>query len=29
MYILQIKNLHKKYNDLEAIKGINLSINNG
>ena len=29
MYILQIKNLHKKYNDLEAIKGINLSINKG
>ncbi|MDV4151118.1 ABC transporter ATP-binding protein [Clostridium sp. AL.422] len=29
MYILQIKNLHKKYNDLEAIKGINLSIKKG
>ena len=29
MYILQIENLHKKYNDFEAIKGINLSINTG
>ena len=29
MYILQIENLHKKYNDFEVIKGINLSINKG
>ncbi|MCF0147237.1 MAG: ABC transporter ATP-binding protein [Clostridium sp.] len=29
MYILQIENLHKKYNDLEAIKGIDLSIQKG
>ena len=29
MYSLQIENLHKKYNDFEAIRGINLSINKG
>lgn len=29
MYILQIENLYKKYNDFEAIKGINLSIDTG
>lgn len=29
MYILQIKNLHKKYNNFEAIKGIDLYINRG
>lgn len=27
MYILKIENLHKKYNEFEAIKGIDLSIN--
>ncbi|SCH02147.1 MULTISPECIES: ABC transporter ATP-binding protein [unclassified Romboutsia] len=26
MYILQVKNLHKRYDDFEAIKGINLDI---
>lgn len=29
MYILQVKNLYKNYNDFEAIKGINLDINKG
>ena len=29
MYILQIENLHKRYNDFEAIKGINLEIKKG
>ena len=29
MYILQIENLHKRYNDFEAVKGINLSIKEG
>ncbi|MGL5380123.1 ABC transporter ATP-binding protein [Clostridium sp.] len=29
MYILQIENLHKKYNDFEAIKGISLNIKGG
>ena len=29
MYILQIENLHKKYNDLEAIRGIDLSVEKG
>ncbi len=29
MYILQIKNLHKKYSDFEVLKGINLEIRNG
>lgn len=27
MYILKIENLNKKYNEFEAIKGIDLSIN--
>ena len=26
MYILQIKDLHKKYGEFEALKGVNLSI---
>ena len=29
MYILQIENLHKKYNDFEAIRGIDISIEKG
>ena len=29
MYILQIENLHKKYNDFEVLKGINLEIKKG
>lgn len=29
MYILQIENLYKKYNNFEAIKGVDLSINKG
>ena len=29
MYILQVKNLHKRYDDFEAIKGINLDIKKG
>lgn len=29
MYIFQIENLHKKYNDLEAIRGIDLSVEKG
>lgn len=29
MYILQVKNLYKNYNDFEAIKGINLDIKKG
>ena len=29
MYILQVKNLYKNYNDFEALKGINLDINKG
>ncbi|WP_288221787.1 ABC transporter ATP-binding protein [uncultured Clostridium sp.] len=29
MYILQIKNLHKKYSNFEVLKGINLEIRNG
>ena len=29
MYILQIKDLHKKYGEFEALKGVNLSIQKG
>lgn len=29
MYILQIENLHKKYNYFEVLKGINLEIKKG
>ena len=29
MYILQIENLHKKYNNFEAVKGIDLNIKKG
>ncbi|MBQ6630844.1 MAG: ATP-binding cassette domain-containing protein, partial [Romboutsia sp.] len=29
MYILQIENLHKKYGEFEALKGVNLSIQKG
>ena len=29
MYILQIENLHKKYSDFEAIRGIDISIEKG
>ena len=29
MYILQIENLHKKYNNFEVLKGINLKIKKG
>ena len=29
MYIIQIENLHKKYSDFEAIRGIDISIEKG